>query len=115
MKKVKKLKFYKKNGFTIIELLIVIAIIGLLATTAIPKLRKELNKGKVAKVQHKLGLIRSKLSIESNISFEFPDLTTNDTQLLNKFDVYPTESFSASGNFYKEKDQVVSVRDNSGG
>ena len=105
----------KKNGFTIIELLIVIAIIGILAVTTIPKLRKELNKTKVAKVQHKLGLIRSKLSIESNISFEFPDLTANDSNLLNKFDIHPTEPFSVSGSSYGETDKVVSARDNSGG
>ncbi|UUV20080.1 prepilin-type N-terminal cleavage/methylation domain-containing protein (plasmid) [Fusobacteria bacterium ZRK30] len=105
----------KKNGFTIIELLIIIAIIGILAVTAIPKLRKELNKGKVAKIQHKLGLIRSKLSIESNISFEFPDLVSNDINLLNKFDIHPTEPFSSDSNSYGETDKVVSARDNSGG
>lgn len=105
----------KKNGFTLIELLIVLAIIGVLAVTAIPKLRKVLNKGKVAKVQHKLGLIRSKLSIESNISFEFPDLVSNDINLLNKFDIHLTEPFSSDSNSYGETDKVVSARDNSGG
>lgn len=105
----------KKNGFTIIELLVIISIIGILSTTAIPKLRKELNKAKVAKVQHKLGLIRSKLSIENNISFETPDLAINDSNLLNKFDVHPTEPFSVTGNSYKKTDKIVSARDNTGG
>lgn len=105
----------KKNGFTLIELLVVIAIIGILAITVTPKLIKELNKAKVARVQHKLGLIRSKLSIENNISFEFPDLVSNNPDLLNKFDIHPTDSFSAAGNSYGKKDIVVSARDDTGG
>jgi len=108
--------FYKKNrGFTVIELLVVIGIIGLLATTLVPKLRKQLSKGKVAKVQHKLGLIRSKLSIDSNFSKEFPDLVDADDNLLNKFDVHPTESFSSENGSYGETDRIVGIRDNQGG
>lgn len=107
---------YKKNlGFTMIELLVVIGIIGLLATTLVPKLRKELAKGKVAKVQHKLGLIRSKLSIDSNFSDNFPDLGSNDLNLLNQFDVYPTEAFSDNSGSHSETDRVVEIRDNTGG
>lgn len=107
---------YKKNhGFTMIELLVVIAIIGILATTLAPKLRKELAKGKVAKVQHKLGLIRSKLSIDSNFSEEFPDLVDADDNLRNKFDVHPTESFSSENGSYGKTDRIVGIRDNKGG
>lgn len=116
MKNCYSLNFQKKNhGFTLIELLVVIAIIGILATTLAPKLRKLLGKAKVAKVQHKLGLIRSKLSIDSNFSDEFPDLGSNDDNLLNKFDVHPTESFSYYNGSYAETDNVVESRDNKGG
>lgn len=109
-------KPHKKNlGFTMIELLIIIGIIGLLATTLVPKLRKELAKGKVAKVQYKLGLIRSKLSIDSNFSDEFPDLVNADDNLLDQFDVHPTEAFSSEKGSFGETDRVVGIRDNKGG
>jgi prepilin-type N-terminal cleavage/methylation domain-containing protein len=107
---------YKKNrGFTMIELLVVIGIIGLLATTLAPKLMKSISKGKVAKIQHKLGLIRSKLSISGSLSDEFPDLSGADDNLLYQFDVHPTEAFSANGSFHGETDKIVGLRDNTGG
>jgi len=106
----------KKNlGFTMIELLVVIAIIGILATTLTPKLRKELAKAKVAKVQHKLGLIRSKLSIDSNFSDEFPDLVNASANLKNQFDVHSTEAFSSKKGSFGETDQIVGSRTNEGG
>ena len=43
----------KKNnkGFTLVELLVVIAIIGILAVVAVPALMKNIEKGKVAKLE----------------------------------------------------------------
>jgi prepilin-type N-terminal cleavage/methylation domain-containing protein len=47
----------KKSGFTIVELLIVVIIIGVLATLAIPQFSKAVEKAKFSKAVNMIGLI----------------------------------------------------------
>ena len=56
-------KIRKSKGFTLIELMIVVAIIGILAAVAIPKFADLVTKSKEASVKGNLGAIRSALSI----------------------------------------------------
>ncbi|MBN1225149.1 MAG: prepilin-type N-terminal cleavage/methylation domain-containing protein [Candidatus Aminicenantes bacterium] len=58
---------HKRQGFTLIEVLIVIAIIGLLATFSIPHLMQAHNKGKAAKIVTDLRAIRN-AALNYNIS-----------------------------------------------
>jgi len=51
------------KGFTLIELMLVVAIIGLLAAIALPKFANLVVKAKEASVKGKLGSLRSALSI----------------------------------------------------
>ncbi|HMX43043.1 MAG TPA: prepilin-type N-terminal cleavage/methylation domain-containing protein [Elusimicrobiota bacterium] len=52
-----------RRGFTLIELMLVVAIIGLLAAIAIPKFANMVIKAKEASIKGKLGTLRSALSI----------------------------------------------------
>ncbi len=57
------LKTLKSKGFTLIELMIVVAIIGILAAVAIPKFADLVTKSKEAAVKGNLGAVRSAISI----------------------------------------------------
>jgi prepilin-type N-terminal cleavage/methylation domain-containing protein len=108
------------KGFTMIELLIVIAITGVLATAVTPKLIKEIRKATVATVQHKLGVVRSRLSIDETLSEDFPDLANEDgdgnTSLLKIYSIEFTPAFAGEdGVGHGESTRIVTARDNTGG
>ena len=52
-----------RGGFTLIELMIVVAIIGLLAAIALPKFANLVTKAREATIKGKLGSLRSALSL----------------------------------------------------
>ncbi len=106
-----------RKGFTIIELLVVIAIIGILAGTVIPKLIKEIRKATVAKVQHNLGVIRSRLSLDETFLDEFPDLyDETEIDLLDTYRILDTPGFTnSSGVSHEATSQVVDSRNDTGG
>jgi prepilin-type N-terminal cleavage/methylation domain-containing protein len=56
-------KVMKKKGFTLIELVVVVAIILLLAATLAPKLRKEVAKARDAKAVAALGSVRTAVNV----------------------------------------------------
>ena len=67
------MKHSKASGFTLIELMIVVAIIGILAGMAIPKFADLIVKANEANTKGNLGAIRSALSIYySDVEGSYP-------------------------------------------
>ena len=82
--KVKKAKKGKKKGFTLIELMIVVAIIGILAAIAVPKFAQMLEKSREGATKGNLSAIRSAVTIYySEKEGVWPtDITTSFTSYL---------------------------------
>ena len=62
----------KQKGFTLIELMIVVAIIGVLAAIAIPQYNKYVARTQVAEAFALLGLVKQALTLYCQESGEFP-------------------------------------------
>ncbi len=51
--------FYRKKGFTLLELMIVVIIVGILASLAVPRFIQATRKAKEAEARNILGIIRT--------------------------------------------------------
>ncbi len=71
----------KKRGFTLIELMVVIAIIGLLAAIALPRFANVSDSAKVANVQGNLSSLRTSIAMYHAKNDAYPDLESHHDDL----------------------------------
>ena len=76
-----------KAGFTLIELMIVIAIIGILAAVALPMLRAQTCKAKLTEVTNAMSVVASAISTYYNDWGYLPNNLDNQTEIFNSLNV----------------------------
>ncbi len=111
------------RAFTIIELMISIAVIGLLSAIALPKFSEINSKAKVANVQGNLANLRTSIGIYMARTGEYPDLENNENLEDIVYDTYKfTDFYSRSVMPYTPTSEntdkinsVVTTRSNIGG
>jgi MSHA pilin protein MshA len=105
---------HKHNGFTLIELIIVIVILGILAVTAAPKFIDISTDATIAKLQGMQGALRSgtkliyaKALIQDKVSAD--DTITVGTATIALHSGYPTGHFNDSMRYIVNLDHVWSL------
>ncbi len=68
-----------QKGFTLIELMIVVAIIGILASVAVPQYQDYIARTKVTEVYTSMAAAKTILADEHNLEGTFPTVATGDS------------------------------------
>ena len=72
----------RTSGFSLVELMIVIVIIGVLAAVAVPIYNNNIQKAKMSEADASLGSLRTQLRVYYGENGEYPTRTT-DTHVIN--------------------------------
>jgi len=68
----KKLKAIKQQGFTLIEIMVVVVILGILAAAVVPKIMSRPEQARIEKAKHDITSLESALNIYKLDNYQYP-------------------------------------------
>ena len=78
------LKPYRQAGFTLIEIMVVVVILGILASVIVPKIMDNPDKARVAKARHDIQALESALDLYKLDNYTYPTTDQGLDALVNK-------------------------------
>ena len=92
----------KQNGFTLIEIMVVVVILGILAAAVVPKIMSRPEQARIEKAKHDIGALESALNIYKLDNYQYPSTDQGLESLVSKPSGSPQPRNYKSGGYIKK-------------
>ena len=91
-----------QNGFTLIEIMVVVVILGILAAAVVPKIMSRPEQARIEKAKHDIGALESALNIYKLDNYQYPSTDQGLESLVSKPSGSPQPRNYKSGGYIKK-------------
>ena len=92
----------KQRGFTLIEIMVVVVILGILAAAVVPKIMSRPEQARIEKAKHDIGALESALSIYKLDNYQYPSTDQGLEALVTKPSGSPQPRNYKKGGYIKK-------------
>lgn len=92
----------KQQGFTLIEIMVVVVILGILAAAVVPKIMSRPEQARIEKAKHDIGALESALNIYKLDNYQYPSTDQGLESLVTKPSGSPQPRNYKSGGYIKK-------------
>ena len=92
----------KQHGFTLIEIMVVVVILGILAAAVVPKIMSRPEQARIEKAKHDIAALESALNIYKLDNYRYPSTDQGLESLVNKPSGSPQPRNYKSGGYIKK-------------
>ena len=93
---------YKQSGFTLIEIMVVVVILGILAAAVVPKIMSRPEQARIEKAKHDIGSYETALDIYKLDNYKYPSTDQGLEALVSKPSGSPQPRNYKSGGYIKK-------------
>lgn len=95
-------KQHNQQGFTLIEIMVVVVILGILAAAVVPKIMSRPEQARIEKAKHDIGALESALNIYKLDNFRYPSTDQGLESLVSKPSGAPQPKNYKKGGYIKK-------------
>jgi len=95
-------KQFNQRGFTLIEIMVVVVILGILAAAVVPKIMSRPEQARIEKTKHDIGALESALNIYKLDNYQYPSTDQGLESLVTKPSGSPQPRNYKKGGYIKK-------------
>ncbi len=93
---------FKQQGFTLIEIMVVVVILGILAAAVVPKIMSRPEEARISKAKHDIGALESALNLYKLDNYRYPSTDQGLESLVTKPSGSPQPRNYKKGGYIKK-------------